>query len=74
MAWSYLLTFDSKEPFCAWVVSPLSDRVFSFVCPSYDYSLEVRDKDWLYILFLGCKFLNGSPAVPDVKKCKEEAD
>ena len=54
MAWNYPLTFDPKEPFRACVVFPLSDRVFSFLCPCHDYSLEVlaRDKDWLYALFL----------------------
>ena len=56
------------------LVSPLSDRVFSFLCPGHNYALKVRDKDRLFILFLvGYKFLNGSPAVSDVKKCKEEA-
>ena len=33
-------------------MSPLSYRVFSFLCPCRDYSLEVRDKDWLFTLFL----------------------
>ena len=33
-------------------LSPLSDSVFSFLCPCHDYSLEVRDKDWLFTLFL----------------------
>ena len=32
--------------------APLSDRVFSFLCPCCDYSLEVKDKDWLFTLFL----------------------
>ena len=46
------LIFYSKEPFCACVVSRLSDRVLSFLCPCHDYSLELRDKDWLFTLFL----------------------
>ena len=52
MAWNYLLIFDSWESFCAYVVSLLSDRVFSFLYPCRDYSFEVRDKDWLFTLFL----------------------
>ena len=52
MAWNYPLTFGSKEPFCTCVVSTLSDRVFSFLCPCHDYSLEVRDKNWLFTQFL----------------------
>ena len=52
MASNYPLTFYSKEPFCACVVAPLSDRVLSFLCPCPDYFLEVRDKDRLFTLFL----------------------
>lgn len=52
MGWNYPLTLDSKEPFCAGVVSPLSDRIFSLLCPCHDCSLQVRDKDWLFTLFL----------------------
>ena len=56
MAWNYPLTFDSKEPFCACVVSPLSFTqmgFFSSLCPCHDYSPDVltRDKDWLFTLF-----------------------
>ena len=52
MAWNYPLTFGSREPFCTCVVSILSDRVFSFLCPCHDCSLEVRDRDRLFTLFL----------------------
>ena len=52
MAWNYLLIFDSWESFCECVVSLLSNRVFSFLYRCRDYSFEVRDKDWLFILFL----------------------
>ena len=51
MGWNYPLTLDSKEPFCAGVVSPLSDRIFSLLCPCHDCSLQVRDKDWLFTLY-----------------------
>ena len=42
MAWNYPLTFDSKEPFFACVVSPLSfTQTFFFsyssLCPCHDY-------------------------------------
>ena len=52
MAWNYLLTFDSKEPFWAWVVSPLSDRAFSFLCPGDDYALDLRAKTSYLSCFL----------------------
>ena len=56
MTWNYPLTFDSKEPFCACVVSPLSftQVFFLSLCPCHDYSLDVltRDKDLLFTLFL----------------------
>ena len=72
MAWNDPLTFNSKAPFCTSVLSPVSDRVFSFLCPCYDYSLELRDKLALYPVFVGCKFLNRSPPSSYVRACKEE--
>ena len=89
MAWNYPLTFDSKEPFCACVVSPLSFTqmgFFSSLCPCHDYSPDVltRDKDWLFTLILlllanvnangrSCEFLNWSLPSSYLKNCKEEA-
>ena len=77
MAWNYPLTFDSKEPFCTYVVSTLSDRVFSFLCPCHDYSLEVRDRTrylpcfcWLQLPELEPTYLisrNASRRVTDFK-------
>ena len=61
MAWNYSLTFDSKEPSCVCVLSPLpftQKEIFFFffasLCPCHDYSLEMftRNKDWLFTLFL----------------------
>ena len=72
MAWNDPLTFNSKAPFCTSVLSPVSDRVFSFLCPCYDYSLELRDKLAVYPVFVGCKFLNWSRPVSYLKAYKEE--
>ena len=72
MAWNDPLTFNSKAPFCTSVLSPVSDRVFSFLCPCYDYSLELRDKLADYPVFVSCKFLNWSRPVSYLKACKEE--
>ena len=35
MVWNYPLTFDSMEPFCAGVVSPLSFTVRGFFFPLF---------------------------------------
>ena len=51
MAWNYPVSFDSKQPFWACVVSPLTNRVFSFLCPCHNYSLRLEN-DCLFTLFL----------------------
>ena len=64
-----------------------SDRVFASFCPCHGYSLEVftRDKNWLFTLFplllaffeinqgAVCKFLNWSPPISCLRKCKVKA-
>ena len=72
MAWTDPLTFNSKAPFCTSVLSPVSDRVFSFLCPCYDYSLELRDKLAVYPVFVDCKFLNQRGTISYLRACKEE--
>ena len=51
MAWNYPVSFDSTKPFWACVVSPLTNRVFSFLCPCHNYSLRLEN-DCLFTLFL----------------------
>ena len=64
-----------------------SDRVFASLCPCHDHSLEVftRDKNRLFTLFplllaffeinqgAVCKFLNWSPPISCLRKCKVKA-
>ena len=51
MAWNYPVSFDSKQPFWACVVSPLTKIVFSFLCPCHNYSLRLEN-GCLFTLFL----------------------
>ena len=59
MAWTDPLTFDSKAPFCTCVLSPLSDRAFSFLCPCHDCSHELRDKLAVYTVFVDLPCVRG---------------
>ena len=50
MAWSYPLTFNSKEPFCICVVSPVSSTQTGLL--PYSFEMFTGDKDFLFTLFL----------------------
>ena len=73
MAWNYPVSFDSKQPFWACVVSPLTNRVFSFLRPCHNYS-EIREWLSIYPVFVGCKFLNWGPRISHLRACKGEDD
>ena len=70
-AWNYPLTFDSKEPFCTGVASPLSGRVFSFV-HAMIIPLSSETKTGYYPVFVGYKFFNWSPPISHLRECQGE--
>ena len=73
MAWNYPVSFDSKQPFWACVVSPLTNRVFSFLCPCHNYSLRLEN-DCVFTIFVGCKFLYWILPISYLRECKGEDD
>ena len=74
MAWNYPVNFDSKQPFWACVVSPLTNRVFSFLCPCHNYSLRLEN-DCVFTLFLlGVNSSTGAHVSLYLRECKGEDD
>ena len=73
MAWNYPVNFDSKQPFWACIVSPLTNKGFSFLCPCHNYSLRLEN-DCVFTIFVGCKFLNWILPISYLRECKGEDD
>ena len=89
MAWSYSLNFNTKNPSCTCVLSPLSCTLKG-LCFSLallyvlSWSVKKREKLAIYLVCFviaiskckyrsDCKFLSCNPPISYLRKCKERA-